>query len=211
MDTLKKIAGVILGLTVGLLIATYFNNPDNPSPLGAIVNSVKALKTSFMRALNPPPPTGTLPGQGPGDQQFLSASQTKEADEYFRAIAQSEEAKKKNDKDNKNPDSKDKNKKEALSDVDAPSFLFPVEKLEDSNTLKRGAVYNMGTAPYGPPPLVKTKLFKRENLLSLPADPSLSEEDASINSYTQAGSPLPSYTRTTLDSAPTFEVQEEDS
>jgi hypothetical protein len=187
MKILKIVLMVLASLMIGIGIAGYFTGVNNPSPLASIGNVLTSLKQSLGQALVGKVPEFNAPGSTPLEGYptpgvTMSPADIASTETYFNKLSGIDMEKKKKEEEQKEKDTKAKDaKKKDEHDIKIPSSLFPIPKrrksIEDSDMTETGAVYALGTSPYGPPPDVKTKIFSLDSLLYIDNDPQSSLDD----------------------------------
>lgn len=230
MDFLKNIAISLISVLIGLGIASYFNDPKNPSPLAAVIGAFSSIKTT----LSGIPQTiemAQLPQQSSakeGTATFgisMTEEEILEARKYFNTLSGidvEKREKEKQEKEKQEKEKKDAEKKESASQKEEkslpiPSSLFVVKKTDSLNhSMTQGTVYAFGTLPYGPPSSVKYKIFEKGSLLSIESDPNATaeKERGHLEAYQKPAYALPlmknsvqNITRPVLDPKNTFTVQ----
>jgi hypothetical protein len=186
MKILKIVLMVLASLLVGIAIAGYFTGVRNPSPLASIGNALNSLKQSIGQALVGQVPEFNAPGsvaqEGyPTPGVAMSPEEIARTEKYFNKLSGVDmEKKKKEEEKEKDAKAKDAKKKDE-HEIKIPSSLFPIPKrrksINDGDTGETGAVYAMGTHPYGPPDDVRAKIFNLDSLLYIDNDPQASLED----------------------------------
>lgn len=230
-DFLKIALIVIVALFVGLAAASYFNNPENPSPVATINNLLDSFKHSMGNWLlgvkSRPPPIAQIKEGTPTPGVSMTPEEITDAQRHFNKLAgidmeakRKEEAKKEEEgkKEKEEKEKKDAEKKKEEKEKIVTS-LFPVKKKRrgiQDNPVDRGAVYALGTSPYGPPPFVKAKIFDKNSLLHIENDPSISHDShrSHTDEYKKPDHALPlmdthvrEEVRANLDPKNTFTVQ----
>jgi cell division protein FtsN len=207
MDFLKNIGVILVSLTIGFGIAGYLNDPKKPSPWEAVKGTFSSLKALFSEIPEAVIDTSKLSQESmqkegtPTPGITMTDSEVTEAQKYFNKLAGidvEKREKQKQEKEKREKEEQEKQKKEADQKEEKPtlkaSSLFVVKKRDSMNhSMTHGAVYALGTSPYGPPPSVKYKIFEKGSLLSIESDPTAMDEKESghLDSYQKPSYPLP--------------------
>jgi hypothetical protein len=216
MDFLKNLGTIAVSLIVGLMIASYFNDPKNPSPISAVLNAFGSLKATL---INLPKSESTQDNQKEGKPTpgiSMSNAEISEAQKYFNNLAGIDPSQK-----DKSKEAAEKKEKEEKADPKAPPIptsLFAIKKRDSASNegADHGAVYALGTSPYGPPPFVKHKIFEKGSMLKIDNDPLTPEdkEQGHLTPYQKPSYSLPllknsiqNVTLPTLDPKNTFTIQ----
>lgn len=186
---LKSSVGIILALIIGFGAVSLMNGI--PNSLSSLEHTLSSWRASLGYALlGKKSPSDAGPKEGlPTPGVTMTPEEISEAQRHFNRLAGIEPKKADDANGNgekpseptaeKESDSKKEKgdaPKDALEKVKIPTSLFPVKKKRKSLSGKtpsnKGAVYALGTTPYGPPPFVKSKIFTKNALLHLDHDPS---------------------------------------
>jgi hypothetical protein len=203
MKILKIVLMALASLMIGIGIAGYLTGVSNPSPLASLGNVFTSLKQSLGQALVGKIPEFTAPGSLPQEGYptpgvTMSPADIANTEAYFNKLSGIDMEKKKKEEEQKEKDAKTAkgkdDKKKGEHDIKIPSSLFPIPKrrksIQDSDAGETGAVYAMGTSPYGPPADVKAKIFTLDSLLYIHNDPQASLDDYAENPYKKHEKPL---------------------
>ncbi len=183
MSVLKIVLMIFISLVIGIGVSGYLTGVKNPSPLASLGKVFTSAKQSIGNALLTTvpeiPAPNAVPQEGyPTPGVTMTPTEISSAQLYFNQLAGVDMAEKKKEEE-KAQKEKEKDAKENKDKI--PSSLFPVPKkrrsLEDTETLEKGAVYALGTNPYGPPPNVKEEIFNLDSLLYIDNDPHALPED----------------------------------
>jgi len=214
MDFLKTALISICALILGIGVSVYLNGATDTSPIGALENVFTSFKQKVGQSLIGQEIQTTAPESSPqeGDPTpgaSMSPAELANAQQYFSQLAgtnlgENKEnidptAAKEGDKKQEEKKAQDEKKSGAEGDVEIkiPSSLFPVPKkrksLGDSDAGEKGAIYALGTSPYGPPANVKSKIFDLDSILYITNDPNASLEDYVDQNtpYKEPEEPLP--------------------
>ena len=184
LDFLKSSIGIILALAIGFGAAELMSG--NTSFLTKIGDTLLSWRASLGYAiLGKKTPVDAAPKEGsPTPGTSMTPGEITEAQRHFNKLAgidvekrekEKAEEKKKEEEKQAEDDKAEAAKKKDEEKIKIPKSLFPVKKkrksLAGEASMETGAVYALGTSPYGPPPFVKSKIFTRNTLLHIDNDP----------------------------------------